>query len=844
MNFDKKFKGVTTSIVFSLILVMIISPSNFAIISTASADNGKGTGLGEAASPGKGVIQTIQTSTDSANMVQVKSTVTLSQLASSSSAAPSNATAVKSLPFYRGPANIGPQSSVQSSAHDVSSASITNSSPTPRPQVPNQYSGFEGSDYPSSCFCTPPDGNVAVGPNHIFEMVNSEGKVWSKSGTLLETIPMSTFFGTGSGFISDPRVVYDAQSGHWFASILDTDTVHNGFVPVAVSQTGDPTGAWWIYYLGFSNVVPDQPRLAVTDDKVTVVASDFPWVGGWTGDEIITLQKAQMIVGAATNFVRIGPDNTRFHVEPAIYPVAGQTDQWLAQDGAGGASAVEYLKIAGLPGISPVSYTHMFTTPITTTANPPPGHQPGTATGVETNDARILSASMRGGIMTWVSNDACSSSQACVRWDIVDTSGSGTKLQDVRFGVSGKDIYYPSVSQDQPESFGVLFDFSSPSEYPSIAFTGQSHSEPYGTVETPILVKAGSGPDTTGRHGDFHAVRADPATGIYYGMGEYNAAGSVWNTYITVNSISSGSPSAHATTLTLNPLSNLPWGSSYGLSGKLTDNNAGGIGVGGQIITFTTSAGSVIDTFTKPDGTFSTIGAAPSAITSVNVQAHFATTQSFTASDSPVRSYNTVKHSTILVHLTPSPNLLPYLRPIYFTTVLFDTSFGAPMASKTITWNGSGITGTPSNVTSAYGIATLTANSKSPVAKNYQVQSRYAGDSLYNSAASNIVLYTSQRHDTKVILWIPLNVTAGANQAFGATLMDTSFNGGYIVGQTVTFNGTGVPGVLSKVTNANGDALTFGSAPGTAGTWQVQGRFAGNSNYVQSHSIIKTYKTS
>jgi len=536
----KILKSLTTSIVLSIILVMIISPSNFGIISIAGADLSQGLGKDGSSSnqtsfPGKGVIQTISiTGSSSENTASVVNTVTVSQISSSlqslSSSQVNNGNP-RVIPFHSGPQDISPQSTIKKSI-DVISLS---SRPSAATLVANQISGFEGSDYPASCYCTPPDGSVAVSNNYIFEEVNSEGKIWSKSGALLSTVPMATFFNTGTLFISDPRVVYDNQSGHWFSSILANDNIHPGFVKVAVSKTSDPTGAWWIYALATHNLLPDQPRLAVSDDKVTVVASDFTSdTGFWTGDQIIVLNKSQMITGSNSTFANFGPDNTRFHVEPAVYPVAGQADQWLVQDGYSGATAAEYLKISGLPGVSSVTYASMFTTAISLTSIPPGGAQPGTTTLVATNDARILSASMRGGIITWTANDGCGSN-SCIRWDVASTGG--ILLQDKEVSITGKSLYFAAVSQNAPNSFGVIYDFSSATDYPSIGFTGKSAVEPYGTVDAPVLVKAGTGPDISGRHGDYHAVRADPFTSNYYGMGEYNTQTPYWNTFVSVNSI-------------------------------------------------------------------------------------------------------------------------------------------------------------------------------------------------------------------------------------------------------------------------------------------------------------------
>jgi len=827
---------------------MIISPGNFAVPNIAGADLAQGSdkagSLNEAALPGKGVIQTVESlANNPANVVTPDNTVDVSKISSPQLASNLKADngSAKTIPFRSGPQDVAPQTAAKKG---IDTVTLSNPQPsTPSSLIANQYSGFEGSDYPASCYCTPPDGNLAVGPNHIFETVNLEGKIWSKSGTPLSTFSTTSFFGTGSLFTSDPRIVYDAQSDRWFAIILATDTTHNGYVKVAVSQTANPTGAWWIYTLTFANVVPDQPRIGVTDDKVTIVASNYPWVGGWTGEQMYILNKSQMIVGGSTNYVTTGPDVTRFHVEPALYPVGGQTDQWLVQAGAGGATGAEYLKIDGLPGVSAVHYTSMFVTPIAATTNPPSADQPGTATNVATNDARITSASMRGGIISWTANDGCGNS--CIRWDIASTAG--TLLQDKEVSLPGKSLYFAAVSQDAPGSFGLIFDFSSATDYPSIGFTGQSNAEPYGTVNTPVLVKAGTGPDTTGRHGDFHAVRADPFTaGTYYGMAEYNTAGLPWNTFVSVNSISSSTFSRHVTGLTLNSIANVPWGAGIAVTGKLVDLSASSIGIGNEPITFTTSSGTVLSTVTNPDGTFSATGTSPGAppVANINVQASYAGTQFFQPSNSAVKLYSTTKHNVSLVQ-SSLPNVL-YGRPFTLVATLSDLSLNnAPVSSKTISWSGNGTAGSPSAITDPQGNAELFTVVPKVKAGLWQVQASFAGDSNYNSATSSIVTYSTIIHSVRVLLWTPLNVTKSSTATFGATLVDGN-NGAPMAGQVVSFSGTGIlGGPKTGTTNSNGDVIITDTAPSTVGTWNVKASFGGIPfKYSPATSVTKSYHTS
>ena len=840
---DKIFKGLTTSFGFALIFVMMISPSNFGLPTFANADNsevaGKTGSLNMISSPGAGSL-TVQSS--NGQTISPQGQVTLSQLPAAASQAATNASP-KVLPYLSGPSNVAPQTSskITPKVVSVNIQDQVSSAPT-APLVANPLGGFEGIDYPADCFCTPPDGNAAAGPNDIIQMVNLDAKVWSKSGVARTgNIPMKNFFLTGTDFISDPRVVYDPQSGRWFATILGIPSTGNGYVAVAASSGTDPAAGWCVYHIGASDIIPDQPRLAVSDDKVTFVTSNYhSGSGPFTGEQVFWLPKAPMLTCSGFGYQWFGPDTSRFHIEPAVRTVAGSPDLWYVQDGAGGATGAEYLHESGPVGS--ISFVSAFVTPIFATSNPPGAPQKGTATLVATNDARISSASISGTTITWVANDGCGVS--CVRWDVADTTG--TLHQDLDFN-AGKYAYFPAVSQDDSAGeFGVIFQYSSSNDFPSIGFTGQSRTESFGIVDNPVVVKAGTGTDTSGRHGDYDSIRYDGSTvGHFYAEAEYNAAGSPWNTFLSVGSISSGTlPSPDATTLTLNPIPNTPWGVSFGVSGKLTD-SVTGLGLGGMPITFTATGGNVLSTVTNPDGTYSSVGGAPSGTppVSVTVTAKFAGTTSFSPS-SAIRGYNTIKHTPIIETLLFTA--VPWNHLQYFSAEALDASTGGVLAGKTITWTGSAVPLPTNAITDSFGFAEATKTATSSLG-TVNATASFAGDSFYFPATGNTATYLSFRHFVGIVLWTPANVTTGAPTTFGATLVDTAYNTKAIPipGVTITFNGTGVSGgTLTGTTNANGDVIVHGVAPGSAGTWTVQANFAGNAQYQQIHSVVKSYKTS
>jgi hypothetical protein len=82
----------------------------------------------------------------------------------------------------------------------------------------------------------PPDPDMAVGPGQVVSAVNTAIAVYDKSGHMQAITAFNPFFGlpseivtdaqgnsTYGPFTSDPKVIYDASTGAWIASVLEID---------------------------------------------------------------------------------------------------------------------------------------------------------------------------------------------------------------------------------------------------------------------------------------------------------------------------------------------------------------------------------------------------------------------------------------------------------------------------------------------------------------------------------------------------------------------------------------------------------------------------------------------
>src|SRR4051812_37433666 len=103
----------------------------------------------------------------------------------------------------------------------------------------------------SGFFFTPPDTVGDVGPNHYVQMVNTAVEIFDKDGNSLEGpfLLSDLFAGSGSPCETkddgDPIVVYDPLADRWLLTqFIATNPSHEC---IAISQTSDPTGDYFLY---------------------------------------------------------------------------------------------------------------------------------------------------------------------------------------------------------------------------------------------------------------------------------------------------------------------------------------------------------------------------------------------------------------------------------------------------------------------------------------------------------------------------------------------------------------------------------------------------------------------
>ena len=131
----------------------------------------------------------------------------------------------------------------------------------------------------------PPDPAGDVGPNHYVAMTNLSFAVLDKSGNTLFGPAANNTLWSGFGGdcesdnAGDPIVLYDQISDRWLMSQFTSSAGPQFFNCIAISQTSDPTGAWFRWAIlnnnGANDLFPDYPKYGVWSDGFYLSTRDF-----------------------------------------------------------------------------------------------------------------------------------------------------------------------------------------------------------------------------------------------------------------------------------------------------------------------------------------------------------------------------------------------------------------------------------------------------------------------------------------------------------------------------------------------------------------------------------------
>jgi len=418
------------------------------------------------------------------------------------------------------------------------------------PAPSNSFMGLN--DIPmvdSSYIVIPPDVHGAVGTSKVMCSFNNNYRVQDKAtGAVLGTVGTATFWNpivTDKRLLNqltDPRTLYDPINDRF---IVETQTVNSsGHILIGVSQTGDPSGSWFLYDFNTGAVI-DFPIVGFNKNWIAVGINRYS--AGGTFQRGITLvasypQARAGTLSTATTFVQganshfcSGPSATLSSTEDTLFVVTHLSS-------AGGTFAVD-----AITGTSTPTYTAggALTRPgggwsqPSGSLLPQAGPLSGTSSctpvcAIETQDAQVRSepvyrvdATTGRGFIYYAQTIGLPSSgltHTAVQWTKITPSltaafADGGRIDDPTATSSngGKWYAYPHIAVNLAGDILVGYSQFSSAQYPSAGYSFHDHTDPAGTMRDPLIYKAGEDyyhKDFGGgrnRWGDFSKAQVDPS---------------------------------------------------------------------------------------------------------------------------------------------------------------------------------------------------------------------------------------------------------------------------------------------------------------------------------------------
>ncbi len=391
----------------------------------------------------------------------------------------------------------------------------------------------------------PNDTNGDIGPNDYVQMINSNFQIFDRQGTprgpsaAINTLWASNPAGQNACSTQnagDPIVLYDRQADRWLLSQF----AQTQFLCIAISQTPDPTGAYFLYQFTVDRF-PDYFKIGIWPDGYYISAN----FNGPNTAMATVVDRANMLNGnpagqvdfeiptLVNNFDVLIPSN----MEGPTPPPAGTPNYFYRQidgDIIGGSDRLELWEFQ-TDWIVPANSTLTGPTDINTAPfdSDTCGYgfvqcidQPGTAQQldpIQIGTMYRLPYRNYGDREVMVGNftvDADGNDGVGIRWFMLERSGGGG------WGIVNEGTYAPQPGGAQPfihrwmgsanvDRFGnMALGYSASSSaniFPSARYTGRDADDPLGLMPaTEFTIQAGQAATTGNRWGDYYTLSVDP----------------------------------------------------------------------------------------------------------------------------------------------------------------------------------------------------------------------------------------------------------------------------------------------------------------------------------------------
>jgi hypothetical protein len=401
---------------------------------------------------------------------------------------------------------------------------------------------------------TPPDTDGAVGIDKLMVTVNNVYTIQDKlTGAPLSSASTDAFWNAGSptprgNSYFDPKTVYDPYNNRFIATILSDGVSPNSRMHIAVSQTSDPQGTWFIATFAVGNVGgtnrgADFPAIGFNKNWITISLNIFnTTTGGFVESDIYFIDYPPARSGSFGGALfRLGGAST---IQPAVTYSTTEENMYtttlisttgfallkFTPDGPD-ADLVQDLVIVS----TAVPYNSGGTAINTNLGEIMPQSAPAVGVGrrIQGNDARFVNTVFRNGTI-WTAHhfgvrgpttpfptvrtaaqayQLSTAAAVLQRLRVEDPTATDTN--------GGKWYGFASVAVNKANDVIIGYSQFASNQFPSAGYSTHLGTDAVNTVRDPVVYQAGlgyydkdftaSGTDTGGnRWGDYSISTVDP----------------------------------------------------------------------------------------------------------------------------------------------------------------------------------------------------------------------------------------------------------------------------------------------------------------------------------------------
>ena len=370
----------------------------------------------------------------------------------------------------------------------------------------------------------PSDAQIAAGPNHIVVLANGDARILDKiTGAVISQVTLPAFF-SWSGFVFDPRIMYDPYGQRWVALALQnannncaSPTVDSKF-RVLISNNSDPTQGWFYYEFdvdGANLTWMDFAKIGFNKDWICISGNVRC---GSNPIGLYVLNKTQAYTGGTVNFyywnsIELGtPAFTYDNSLDRMYITrtgnsnnagTGYVDSWYINSSAQLFTGSSY-------GTSPWQA-------FSTNANGCP-KQLGGPNNTSANifgHAMLSNCVYRNGSLWFTHAIFLPATGTTTRtstqwWQVNPATGAVQQVGRIDDGSGGTSEYYQSIGVNNYSDVVVTYSIYNATYYQSAAYNFRNGGDAAGSLPNGVFYSSGGSADADGRGGDYSQCAVDP----------------------------------------------------------------------------------------------------------------------------------------------------------------------------------------------------------------------------------------------------------------------------------------------------------------------------------------------